>query len=155
MCSSDLPIDAVRTPESDVTFDIYPYPSGSSIAVSLLPAFAQEDGPVAILKRLRDPAERRKIVDYLDHDEKQMLSTIILGYMPMAPETEGTRLTDLAAGRGRTPGEALCEILVEQNLKVGHVGAPPESHATRHQMDKDFMQLVARPDYMEIGRAHV
>ncbi len=142
------PIDAVRTPESDVTFDIYPYPSGSSIAVSLLPAFAQEDGPAAILKRLRDPSERRKIVDYLDHDEKQMLSTIILGYMPMAPEMEGTRLTDLAARRGHTPGEALCEILVEQNLKVGHVGAPPESHATRHQMDKDFMQLVARPDYM-------
>ncbi|MBL8688181.1 MAG: amidohydrolase family protein [Rhodospirillaceae bacterium] len=142
------PIDGVRTAQSDVTFDIYPYPSGSSIAVSLLPAFAQEDGPKAILKRLHDPSERKKIVQFLDHDEKQMLATIILGYMPMAPEMEGTRLTDLAARRGRTPGEALCEVLIEQNLKVGHVGAPPESQATRQQMDRDFMQLVARPDYM-------
>jgi len=142
------PIDAARTKDSDVTFDIYPYPSGSSIAVSLLPAFAQEGGPAEILKRLRDPSERKKIVAYLDRDEKPMLAMIILGYMPMAPEMEGTRLTDLAAKRGRTPGEALCEVLVEQNLKVGHVGAPPDSAAVRGRMDRDFMELIARPDYM-------
>ncbi len=142
------PIDAMRTAETDITFDIYPYPSGSSIAISLLPAFAQEGGPQAILQRLKDPEERKKIVAYLDHDEKAMLATIVFAYLPYAPQMEGQRLLDVAEKRGRSPGEALCEVLLEQNLKVGHVGAPPENDAIRRQMDRDFMELLARPDYM-------
>src|SRR5260370_778080 len=36
------PIDLERREESDITFDIYPYPTGSSIPLSLLPGEAQE-----------------------------------------------------------------------------------------------------------------
>ena len=46
------PVDAGRPDEADVTFDIYPYPAGSSIPVSFLPSDAQEGGPAAILRRL-------------------------------------------------------------------------------------------------------
>src|SRR6476619_1236123 len=52
------PIDAARRDDDDVTFDIYPYPSGSSIPVSFLPGEIQEGGPAAILKRLADPTVR-------------------------------------------------------------------------------------------------
>jgi N-acyl-D-amino-acid deacylase len=142
------PIDSMRTSETDITFDIYPYPSGSSIAVSLLPADAQEGGPQVILQRLRNAADRRRIAQYLDREEKQMLETIVFAYLPHAPELEGTRLRDLAEKRARSLGEVLCEVLLEQNLKVGHVGAPPESEAVRQRMDRDFMELLARPDYM-------
>ena len=56
-------IDPARADGLDVTFDVYPYPSGSSIAVSLLPSAAQEGGPDAILARLADPGERRRIAE--------------------------------------------------------------------------------------------
>jgi N-acyl-D-amino-acid deacylase len=142
------PVDAGRTAESDVTFDIYPYPSGSSIAVALLPDAAQEGGPTEILRRLADPAARRALAANLDADEEPKLLAIVFSYLPAAPELEGTTLRDLAARRGRSKGEVLCELLLEQSLKVGYVAEPPASPAVRQRLDQDFMELLARPDYM-------
>jgi N-acyl-D-amino-acid deacylase len=142
------PIDAARTDESDVSFDIYPYPTGSSIAVALLPDEAQEGGPVEILRRLRDPAQRRAIAATLDRQDGPRLASMLFSYLPAAPELEGTLLRDLAARRGLSPGEGLCELLLEQSLKVGYVGEPPSSEAVWRQLGRDFMELLARPDYM-------
>lgn len=142
------PIDDARTADHDVTFDIYPYPTGSSIAVSYIPDDAQEGGPQEILKRLRDPAQRRAIAALIDGREEPRLSAIVFSYMPNAPELEGTTLRDLAARRGRSRGEALCEVLLEQNLKVGYLAEPPEDQAVWAQLGRDFMELLARPDYM-------
>src|SRR4029077_6347464 len=64
------PVDAGRTADSDVTFDIYPYPTGSSIAVALLPDGAQEGGPLEILRRLGDAHERRALAENLDAHEE-------------------------------------------------------------------------------------
>ena len=62
------PVDNAIEEGVDVTLDIYPYPTGSSIPVSTLPGWAQEGGPDAILGRLRDTAQRSRIVDYLRHE---------------------------------------------------------------------------------------
>jgi N-acyl-D-amino-acid deacylase len=142
------PVDAGRTPESDVTFDIYPYPTGSSIAVALLPDEVQEGGPPAILERLADARQRRAIAAGLDAEEGPKLAAIVFSYLPAAPELEGETLRNLAARRGRSKGEALCELLLEQSLKVGYVAEPPASEAVWEQLDQDFMALLARPDYM-------
>jgi N-acyl-D-amino-acid deacylase len=142
------PVDGGRTADSDVTFDIYPYPTGSSIAVALLPDEAQEGGPEEILRRLEDAEERRAIAATLDTREEPRLSAIVFSYLPTAPELEGTALRDLAARRGRSRGEVLCELLLEQSLKVGYVGEPPRDEAVWQQLGRDFMELLARPDYM-------
>ena len=52
------PVDRAKAQGVDVTLDIYPYPTGASIPVSFLPAWAQEGGPDEIVERLRDPALR-------------------------------------------------------------------------------------------------
>jgi N-acyl-D-amino-acid deacylase len=142
------PVDAGRTPNTDVTFDIYPYPTGSSIAVALLPDEAQEGGPAAILRRLGDATARRALADNLDTLEEPKLSAIVFSYLPASPELEGTTLRDLAARRGRTKGEVLCELLLEQSLKVGYVAEPPDDAGVWRQLDRDFMELLGRPDYM-------
>ena len=61
------PIDRAHADGVDVTFDIYPYPVGSSFPV-YLPGWAQEGGPDAILERLADPADRARIVSHFEHD---------------------------------------------------------------------------------------
>jgi N-acyl-D-aspartate/D-glutamate deacylase len=55
-------------------------------------------------------------------------------------------LSRAEAGRGR--GEVLLELLVEQNLKVGYLAEPPASETVWQQLGRDFMELLARPDYM-------
>jgi len=141
-------IDSMRSAETDITFDIYPYPTGSSIAVALLPDEAQEGGPQEILRRLKDPATRRLLAENLDTTEGPKLDAIIFSYLPNAPELEGVRLRELAARRGQSMGTVMCDLLLQQSLKVGYVGAPPEDEAVWRQLGQDFMTLLARPDYM-------
>jgi N-acyl-D-amino-acid deacylase len=132
----------------DVTFDVYPYPAGSSIPVSFLPSGAQEGGPDAILARLADPAERRRIAEYLDGHDALPMSELVFSYLPRNRHLEGMTLADVARREGRGMGEVLCRLLLEEELKVGHVGAPPASPAVWRQVSQDCVTLLARPDYM-------
>lgn len=141
-------IDPAKAEGVDVTFDIYPYPTGSSIPVSYLPGDVQEGGPDAILRRLRDPATRRPIAGHLDRNEAAALEGMVLSCLPGQPHLEGMSLPDIAAQRRLSPGEALCALLLEENLKVGHVGAPPRSVALWRQVSRDCLALLSRPDYM-------
>ena len=142
------PVDAGRHGEADVTFDIYPYPSGSSIPVSFLPSQVQEGGPAAILRRLADREVRQQVGTWLDLNQSAYLRPMTFSYVPDKPELEGLRLVDLADERDRSPGETLCEVLLEQRLRLGHVTAPPESDAVQDQIARDCMELLSRPDYM-------
>ena len=55
-------VDEARARGVDATIDMYPYTASStSIAAALLPAWAQEGGRDATLKRLKDPSTREKI----------------------------------------------------------------------------------------------
>ena len=55
-------VDEARARGVDATIDQYPYTaSATSIGAALLPAWAQEGGRDATLKRLKDPATRAKI----------------------------------------------------------------------------------------------
>ena len=91
-------VDAGRNGDADVTFDIYPYPSGSSIPVSFLPGAIQEGGPAAILRRLSDETLRRDVGTWLDNHQSEYMRMMCFSYVPERPELEGTRLVDLATG---------------------------------------------------------
>jgi dihydroorotase/N-acyl-D-amino-acid deacylase len=55
-------IDEARARGVDATLDMYPYTASStSIQAALLPAWAQEGGRTALMKRLDDPGTREKI----------------------------------------------------------------------------------------------
>ena len=141
-------IDPARADGLGVTFDVYPYPTGSSIPVSLLPSEAQEGGPDAILDRLRDPGECRRIADYLDRHGTLPMGEVVFSYLPRNRHLEGMSLADVARREGQGMGEVLCRLLLEEELKIGHLGAPPQSLALWQQVSRDCMALLARPDYM-------
>jgi hypothetical protein len=48
------------------------------------------------------------------------LEDIVLSYVPANPALEGMRLADVAEQRGVSPGKALCDLLLENDLKVGY-----------------------------------
>ena len=141
-------IDEAKAEGVDCTLDIYPYPSGSSIPVSFLPGYVQEGGPEAIIGRLKDPAEREKVVEYLGKGLHGSVDETILSYVPKNSHLEGMSLPDVARERGLSVGEALCELLVDEDLKVGYTMQPPVSLRLWRQIARDSMELLARPDYM-------
>ncbi len=70
----------------DISLDVYPYPTGSSIPVSILPGWAQEGGPDAILERLGDEGERGKIAAFLENMD---LGDRVFTYLEGLSELEG------------------------------------------------------------------
>jgi N-acyl-D-amino-acid deacylase len=54
-------LEEARREGIDVSFDMYPYPAGSSTILQLLPPSAQEGGVDALLARLADPAGREAL----------------------------------------------------------------------------------------------
>ena len=102
-------IDQAKADGVDVSPDIYPYPTGSTIPVSFLPSYAQDGGPDAIIRRLRDPVERRKISDYLDNELDRPLDETVFSYLPRNSHLEGMSLSDLATERGESMGRS-CAI---------------------------------------------
>ncbi len=143
-------IDEAKAEGLDITLDIYPYASGSTIPISFLPSWAQEGGPEAIIERLKDPGDRAKIVDYLENEYYYLrsLDEVVFSYIPGDPSLEGLSLPDYAERKGSTLGEALCDILLEQDLSVGYTMPPPTSYGLWKQVSKDSMDLIARDDYM-------
>jgi len=142
------PIDAAKTEGVDSTLELYPYPTGSTIPVSFLPSDVHDGGPDAIMRRLDDPAERRRLADYLDNDSPRPLDSAVFTYLPKHPELEGMSLPDIARQRGVSMGEALCDLLLTEGLQVGYRGAPPVSVAVWRQVSRDCLELLSRPDYM-------
>ena len=143
-------IDEAKADGVDVTLDIYPYASGSTIPVSFLPSEAQDGGPDAIIDRLRDPDERRKIAASLESESYYMrsLEEVVFSYLPKNNHLEGISLPQIAEERGVSLGEALCELLLEEDLSVGYTMPPPVSYGLWRQVSRDSMKLLAREDYM-------
>lgn len=143
-------IDPARNEGLDITFDIYPYPEGSTIPVSFLPSYAQEGGPAATIRRLKNPAERQKIVAFLQNSTELPLNLdeAVFSYLPKNSHMEGMSLRDIADQKQTPLEEALCDLLLDEDLKVGYCGAPPDSVALWRQVSRDCMELLSRPDYM-------
>ena len=142
------PIDHAKSEGVDFTADIYPYPTGSSILISYLPAEAHEGGPEQLMARLADGEQRDKLVAHLDTNAFGPLDEIVLTYAAAEPDLEGRSLPQIALQRGVTLGRAVCELLYENDLKVGYLNSPPADTATWRQIGRDALELLARPDYM-------
>ncbi len=139
-------IDRAKAEGVDCTLELYPYPSGCTFVLSMMPSHVHDGGPDAALKRLSDPAERRKAAAYLEEHDK--LQDAVITYSPLTPDLEGMSIPDVAAARNVSMGEAACDLLVENDLKVAYRGAPPNSVAVWQQVSRDCMDFLSRPDYM-------
>jgi N-acyl-D-amino-acid deacylase len=110
-------VDRVAVHEVDFSFDIYPYTSGSTMLNYLLPYDAWEDGPLAVCGKLRDPQLRERLEMLLDIFPAPP-QDIVLAWCATAANAayQGQSLAEFAAARKKPPPEALCDLLVEENL---------------------------------------
>lgn len=115
----------------DVTLDAYPYLAASTFLGAFLPEFAQGGSPDEIVARLRQPDVRRAVVAELDLRPKQMFQASWDSFAisslgtPSVDHIEGRRIPEIAASRDQSIGEFVCDLLIEQRMRVGivaHIG---------------------------------
>ncbi len=118
-------VEEARARGVDVTIDQYPYTASSTASSALIPQWAQEGGRRAMLERLRDPAQRSKIMaevvqriryDRGGGDPKN----VVFANCPFDPALAGKNLAQLTEERGRpaTPENA-AEVLFELEERGG------------------------------------
>lgn len=111
----------------DVTSDQYPYTASStSLNSALLPAWANEGGRAAMLKRLADSEQRARIRDYVAEAIRQDRGggdpgNIQVAWAENEPSIAGRNLTQIMAARGIEPTPGHAAEVVLQLLEKGQV----------------------------------
>ena len=116
-------VDEGRNEGIDVTFDQYPYPAASTLLHSLLPYWVHSGGPGALMRRIQDRSVRGEIGDSVTPQWGMTLEHYIFSHIKTEKnkEWEGRSLTDLAHARGGTMVDAICDLLIEEDLEVAFV----------------------------------
>ena len=133
----ELVDDAVATGQ-DVTFDLYPYEWASTRLLILMPIWVQSGGPQRTKERLADPAVRERIRQDLAargqlFAGKGGLRDIRIGYLrrPENLRWEGRTLGELIDDTGTDPVDALCDLLLGEDLRPNEITPGPHLEGTR------------------------
>ncbi|MCC6456599.1 MAG: amidohydrolase family protein [Caldilineaceae bacterium] len=110
-------IDNVARNEVSFSFDVYPYLPGSTMLNYWLPYEAYEQGPLGVLAHLKRPEIRAQMEENLRHVR---LDQTHIAWLPGKENShhQGKMLSDYIAEVGKPAGEALCDLLIEENLGV-------------------------------------
>lgn len=112
-------IDREARHQVDFSFDVYPYQPGSTMLNFLLPNEVWEDGPLAVLPKLRDPAIRERFavgLEIYDLDLDQIHIAWVHG--KENARHQGKLLSEYVAETGLPAADALCNLLIEERLAV-------------------------------------
>ncbi|MFJ2306682.1 amidohydrolase family protein [Streptomyces sp. NPDC087787] len=127
-------LDEALDAGADITLDTYPYTPGCTTLVALLPSWAGEGGPEAVLGRLSDEGTAERIRHDLEvtgsdgcHGVPVEWETVEISGVTVPELTEYTGLTvrDAAARRGEEPWTTARRLLLEDRLGttvLQHVG---------------------------------
>jgi N-acyl-D-amino-acid deacylase len=124
-------LDDLRDGGIDVTFDSYPYTSGSSIlAMVAIPAALQAGGPSETLTALANTGTRRELARGWFAGRDDELARVRLSFVDSAEFAwaEGHLLPEAAERAGSTVGEFVCDVLVAARLRVGCVFRQPPTN---------------------------
>jgi N-acyl-D-amino-acid deacylase len=147
-------IDEARARGQDVAADMYPYRAGSTRLNALLPSWAHDGGMTALLERLADAGERRRMAvsmrtEGLSKDSRW--EEVLIAGCPPRRDYEGRSIAEIAGETDKEPEETVFDILLlseaeatmvifvmdEANLRLGFrhpavmVGSDAEGRTTR------------------------
>ncbi|HET9513360.1 MAG TPA: D-aminoacylase [Gemmatimonadales bacterium] len=122
-------IDSARAAGQDVQANMYAYVAGGTGLSACLPPWASADGK--LFENLRDPATRARIRNEMDREQSDwenlcQLATpdgvLVLGLRkPEHQPWVGKKLGEIATAMGKEPQEAIMDLLVAEEQRIGTV----------------------------------
>ncbi len=119
-------IEAARASGLDITADTYAYTAWFNEMSAFVPPWAHDGGNEKMLERLKDPAQRARIIKDIrtpsaawdnEWDEVPGPDSILVGVVknPALRGLQGQTIAAIAKSRGKDPLETLLDVLVEDN----------------------------------------
>lgn len=139
-----------------ISYDVYPYMPGSTLLSSLLPYEVWDEGPSKVTQKLLDPAIRRRFGAMLDSATRNRLECIRLAWVSTKANTpyQGMPLTEYVAAVGKSAADALCDLLLEENLNVLCVFHVAEDHLVEPFIQHLMYMLGSDGIYQPDGIVH-
>jgi N-acyl-D-amino-acid deacylase len=132
-------IDDARAEGLDVTFDMYPYEWAATRLLIQLPQWIQAGGPAPLKERLADTGARERVRDELKSRGAAYTSPagwgdVRLGYFASVANLrwEGMTLADVMNERGTDAVDTVCDLLLEENLRINQVTSGPWTKTMHH-----------------------
>jgi N-acyl-D-amino-acid deacylase len=131
-------VDDARAEGLDVTFDMYPYEWASTRLLIMLPNWIQAGGLGLLRERLGDPKVRARI--RAESGARGRLfagdrswDEVRLGAFsrPENAAWEGRTLGEYLAATGADPVDAICELLIAEDLRINQVTPGPHAAGIR------------------------
>lgn len=118
-------IELIRKARSEglvITADVFPYTKTGSLLYALLPSWVRDGGRKAMLAKIADPNEKRKIIESLElatlHYER-----IVIASAKKDKHLVGRSLLDIASTWSIQPEEALLRVLAVNDFAVTIFGS--------------------------------
>ncbi|HET7685302.1 MAG TPA: amidohydrolase family protein [Candidatus Limnocylindria bacterium] len=131
-------VDDARAEGLDVTFDTYPYEWASTRLLIQLPQWIQAGGPTALKERLADGGARDRVRGELAARGAAYASAagwadVRLGAFtrPEHRRWESASVADVMRDRGVDAVDAICDLLLAENLGVAQVTSGPWTDGLR------------------------
>ncbi len=125
-------VESARRDGLPITADMYCYTAGATGLSACVPPWVHDGGPVALRRRVQDPALRPKIIDeirqrsegwenfYLGAGEPDRILLVGFKKEHLKP-LQGKTLADVAKLRQKEPIDALLDLLVEDESRIDTV----------------------------------
>jgi N-acyl-D-amino-acid deacylase len=125
-------VEAARKSGLRITADMYTYTAGGTGLDAAMPPWAEDGGYDALFKRLRDPAQRKKIAAeirtptdkwenlYLAAGSADRVLLVEFKSDALKPLT-GKTLAEAARLRGKSPEDTIMDLVLEDQSRVGTI----------------------------------
>src|SRR5207248_1532637 len=108
----------------DVTFDSYPYIYSSTRLLILFPDWAHDGGPEKLKQVMRSPDGRERLRQEVGPRALSWQDMWLTYFKrPHNHQYEGRSIAEVAAMRDEPEVDALCELLLDEDLQVSYVSA--------------------------------
>lgn len=152
-------VDEADDSGMDISFDSFPYPGGGSRILVYFPQWAQEGGPDGVLETLSSTEQRDRLKREWDPRGGNW-DTLWLTYFKTEANQryEGWSVAEVAEDRDVHPLDAICDLLLEEDLQVSYHGTFIDSAALAdfqthplNMVASDAMLVGDHPSTMAYG----
>ena len=137
------PLEKARAEGIDATYDVYPYTAAGTHLAQSVPTWLQEGGESEMLKRLRNPAERKRAIEDIKKGHFGGLpwkfDTFVISYVKTESNQHivGKSVEEIASDRRQDPHETYLALIEEEDNQVGAV--------VHNRVESDVRYFLSHP----------
>jgi len=111
-------IENAQKSGADVNFDVYPYTETGSVLYVYLPAWAAEGGKRMLLRRLKEPHFKKKIIEEMKVSAEYHYENAIVAMSALKKPLPERHIAKIAEARGTSVEEAIVDLLIASDGRV-------------------------------------